>query len=348
MPLSFFAGIGAASRYGILVKGSNYLESISRANIFVFDKTGTLTEGNFDVTEIVPQNRADEILRLAAIAEKGSAHPIARSIISRYGAETEEGFALTNYAGKGVCAEKDGDVILCGNEKLMKEHGVSYVVNGGAGTAVYVAKNGEFIGSLLISDQIKVQSAGVINELNACGAKTVMLTGDNAVIAESVAKKLNLTSYSASLLPQDKVEEVEKMLAEKGEKDVLCFIGDGINDAPVLMRSDVGIAMGGVGSDAAIEAADAVILDDDLRGVPLVKKIAKKTMRIVRQNIVFSLAIKIAILALSAAGLANMWLAVFGDVGVSVLAILNAMRVNTRYKGDKKEIFASKTADFPG
>lgn len=348
VPLSFFAGIGAASRYGILVKGSNYLESISRANIFVFDKTGTLTEGNFDVTEIVPQNRADEILRLAAIAEKGSAHPIARSIISRYGAETEEGFALTNYAGKGVCAEKDGDVILCGNEKLMKEHGVSYVVNGGAGTAVYVAKNGEFIGSLLISDQIKVQSAGVINELNACGAKTVMLTGDNAVIAESVAKKLNLTSYSASLLPQDKVEEVEKMLAEKGEKDVLCFIGDGINDAPVLMRSDVGIAMGGVGSDAAIEAADAVILDDDLRGVPLVKKIAKKTMRIVRQNIVFSLAIKIAILALSAAGLANMWLAVFGDVGVSVLAILNAMRVNTRYKGDKKEIFASKTADFPG
>lgn len=331
VPLSFFAGIGAASKYGILIKGSNYLEKLNNANVFVFDKTGTLTMGNFYISDIYPRDKKEEILMLAATAEQNSNHPIARSIVSAYGKLPESGYTLTNIAGKGVKAEKGETVILCGNRKLMETFNVKTEKVKRTGTVVYVAKNGEFIGSILICDQIKEETKCVINELKSMNAKTVMLTGDNIEIAKSVAEETGVYEYKASLLPQNKVEEVERLLCEKGKKDALCFVGDGINDAPVLMRSDIGIAMGGVGSDAAIEASDIVLMKDDLKGIPLVKKIAKRTMSIVRQNIIFSLIIKVAILVLSAAGLTNMWVAVFGDVGVAVLAILNAMRVNTDY-----------------
>ncbi len=332
IPLSFFAGIGAASRYGILVKGSNYLEKFNRADTFVFDKTGTLTKGNFAVAKVTPENRREDILRLAAIAEQGSNHPIARSVTEAYGKEVEKGYTLTNVAGAGVTAASGSDIILCGNEKLMEMNGVEYVKEDGLGTVVYVARGGKFIGSLLIADEIKDEAADVVSELNAMGCKTVMLTGDNEAVAQSVVNKIGLTHYKASLLPQNKVEEVERMLGDKGKNGALCFIGDGINDAPVLMRADVGISMGGVGSDAAIEASDIVLMKDDLRGLSLAKRIAKKTMSVVFQNIIFSLAVKLAILALSAFGITNMWVAVFGDVGVAVLAILNAMRVNCKYK----------------
>ena len=331
IPLSFFAGLGASSRYGILVKGSNYLEKFSKANIFYFDKTGTLTKGNFAVSSVYPENKREEILQLASIAENYSNHPIARSIIAEYGKEIEEGFTLTNEAGLGVVATKLDTQILCGNEKLMEKYGIDFTAQNSLGTIVYVAKNGEFVGSLVIVDQIKPEAKEVIGELGGLKAQTFMLTGDNEKIASGVAKELNLTGFKASLLPQNKVDELENALSNKGDGDVLCFVGDGINDAPSLMRADIGIAMGGVGSDAAIEAADVVLMQDNLKGIPLAKKIAKKTMAIVRQNIVFSIAIKIGILILSAFGIANMWLAVFGDVGVAVLAILNAMRVNSKY-----------------
>lgn len=331
IPLSFFAGIGAASRYGILVKGSNYLEKFNNADIFVFDKTGTLTKGNFAVTEVLPADKKEEVLALAALAEKDSAHPIAVSIRECYGKEAAGGYTLTNIAGHGVVASKGGDVICCGNEKLMRDKGIDFREHPGVGTVVYVARNGKFEGSLLIADQIKEEAAPTVRELTDMGCETVMLTGDNDAIANKVAAQIGVTSYKASLLPQDKVTEVEKMLAAKKDGDVLCFVGDGINDAPVLMRSDIGIAMGGVGSDAAIEAADIVLMHDQLKGISLAKRIARKTMAIVKENIVFSLVIKIAILALSALGITNMWFAVFGDVGVAVLAILNAMRVNSNY-----------------
>ena len=331
IPLSFFAGIGAASRYGILVKGSNYLEKFNKANTFVFDKTGTLTKGNFAVTKIEPESDKAEILRLAAIAEQDSNHPIARSIVAAYGKESERGYTLTNVAGAGIVALRGSDEICCGNEKLMAQYNIPFVKESGLGTVVYVAHNGKFIGSLLIADEIKEESKQLIGELNGMGCKTVMLTGDNEAIAKSVAGEIGLTGYKASLLPQNKVEEVDNLLKAKGQKDVLCFVGDGINDAPVLMRSDIGIAMGGVGSDAAIEASDIVLMKDDLRGISLAKRIAKKTMAIVLENIWFSLIVKLAILILSAFGIANMWIAVFGDVGVAVLAILNAMRVNSKY-----------------
>ncbi len=328
IPLSFFAGIGAASRAGILVKGSNYLERLNRTNVFVFDKTGTLTKGNFAVTKVSPENKREEILALAAAAEQSFAHPIARSILSAYGKEAAGGYTLTDIAGRGIAAKKGDDEILCGNEKLMIERGVPYEKEEGAGTVVYVAFNGDFVGSLLIADEPKAEAREVVSALNGMGCQTVMLTGDNEAIAARVAEEVGVTAYRASLLPQEKVAEVEKLLARKKEKDGLCFVGDGINDAPVLMRSDIGIAMGGAGSDAAIEASDIVLMKDDLRGICRAKRIAKKTMTVVAENIVFSLLVKGVILVLSALGVTNMWFAVFGDVGVAVLAILNAMRVN--------------------
>ena len=330
IPLSFFAGIGAASRCGILIKGSNFLEKLNVAKTFVFDKTGTLTKGNFVVTEVSPADRREEILRLAAIAEHGSAHPIARSVLACYGADPEGGYTQTVVAGAGVKAIKGECEILVGNEKLMRENGIDFVETASAGTAVYVAQNGVFVGSLCVNDEIKPESAQVIRELNSMGCRTVMLTGDNAVTASAVAEEVGVTDFKASLLPQNKVEEVEKLLAAKPAKEALCFVGDGINDAPVLMRSDIGIAMGGVGSDAAIEASDIVLMKDDLRGLAAAKRVARKTMRVVMQNIVFSLVVKVAILLLSALGITNMWVAVFGDVGVAVIAILNAMRVASR------------------
>lgn len=332
IPLSFFAGIGAASRHGILVKGSNYLEKCNQANIFVFDKTGTLTKGTFTVLRASPENRRDEILRLAAIAEHGSSHPIARSIMAAYGKEAEQGWTLTNRAGMGIVAARGSDTICCGNERLMRQNGIQFAMESGAGTVVHVARNGTFIGSLLIADEIKEEAAHVIRELNEMGCKTVMLTGDNESIAKSVADQTGVTEFKASLLPQNKVEAVEALLKKKRQNDVLCFAGDGINDAPVLMRADIGIAMGGAGSDAAIEASDIVLMKDDLRGIPLAKRIARKTMLIVLQNIAFSISVKAAILLLSAAGITNMWFAVFGDVGVAVIAICNALRVNSRYE----------------
>lgn len=331
IPLSFFAGIGAASKYGILIKGTNYLEKFNKANTFIFDKTGTLTKGNFAIKNVYPIEKKDEILHLASIAECNSNHPIALSIINSYGKVFEKDYVLTNVAGEGIIAEKNGEKIYCGNEKLMENNNINFIKNEEVGTVVYVAKNDKFFGSIIIADEIKDGAKETIESLSKNGGKTIMLTGDNEKIAESVAESLKLTDYKASLLPQNKVEEIDKIFKEKKKEDVICFVGDGINDAPSLMRSDIGIAMGGVGSDAAIEAADMVLMHDDLKDLIIAKKISKKTMRIAYENIIFSLAIKVLILILSAFGITNMWIAVFGDVGVAVIAILNAMRVNSKY-----------------
>lgn len=332
IPMSFFAGIGTASRYGILIKGSNYLEQFAKSDIFVFDKTGTLTKGNFAVADVLPGDRKEEILRLAAICEQGLSHPIAVSITRCFeeecGGSVPKGYSVKNEAGLGVIASKDGEQLLAGNEKLLEAHGVQFVPSSHAGTAVYIVKNGEFVGQILIEDEVKPSASALISELNGMGARTVMLTGDSESVAKKVAEQINIGEYRSSLLPADKVEMVESLLASKDKRDVLCFVGDGINDAPVLMRSDIGVAMGGIGSDAAIEASDIVLMKDDLMGIPLAKRVAKRTMRIVSKNIVFSLAVKLAILILSALGITNMWIAVFGDVGVAILAILNAMRVS--------------------
>lgn len=331
IPLSFFAGIGAASKYGILIKGTNYLEKFNKANTFIFDKTGTLTKGNFAIKNVYPIEKKDEILHLASIAECNSNHPIALSIINSYGKDFEKDYVLTNVAGEGIIAKKNGEKIYCGNEKLMENNNINFIKNEEVGTVVYVAKNDNFFGSIIIADEIKDGAKKTIESLSKNGGKTIMLTGDNEKIAESVAESLKLTDYKASLLPQNKVEEIDKIFKEKKKEDVICFVGDGINDAPSLMRSDIGIAMGGVGSDAAIEAADMVLMHDDLKDLIIAKKISKKTMRIAYENIIFSLAIKVLILILSAFGITNMWIAVFGDVGVAVIAILNAMRVNSKY-----------------
>lgn len=331
IPLSFFAGIGAASKYGILIKGTNYLEKFNKANTFIFDKTGTLTKGNFVIKNVYPIEKKDEILHLASIAECNSNHPIALSIMNSYGKDFEKDYVLTNVAGEGIIAEKNGEKIYCGNEKLMENNNINFIKNEEVGTVVYVAKNDKFFGSIIIADEIKDGAKETIESLSKNGGKTIMLTGDNEKIAESVAESLKLTDYKASLLPQNKVEEIDKIFKEKKKEDVICFVGDGINDAPSLMRSDIGIAMGGVGSDAAIEAADMVLMHDDLKDLIIAKKISKKTMRIAYENIIFSLAIKMLILILSAFGITNMWIAVFGDVGVAVIAILNAMRVNSKY-----------------
>ena len=331
IPLSFFAGIGGASANGILVKGSAYLERFNKANVFVFDKTGTLTKGSFKVSKVYPEEKSEEILRLASIAEKESNHPIGKSIKAAYGKDISSSYTLKDVAGKGIIAEGE-KIIVCGNAKLMEHLNIEYIEAKESGTVVYVAVDNVFSGYIVIEDEIKSEAAETIKYLNSIGAKTVMLTGDNEKVARHVAKVLELTEFKASLLPQDKVGEVDRLIKNKNESDVLCFVGDGINDAPVLMRSDIGIAMGGVGSDAAIEASDIVLMHDNLKSIKTAKIIAKKTMRIVYENIVFALAVKAAILVLSALGIANMWIAVFGDVGVAVLAILNAMRANVKVK----------------
>ncbi|MBQ6783366.1 MAG: cadmium-translocating P-type ATPase [Acholeplasmatales bacterium] len=330
IPLSFFAGIGASSRHGLLVKGSNYLEAFNKSKIFVFDKTGTLTKGNFKITKIYPENKKDEILRLAAIAENNSNHPIALSIKNEYKNEIDTNYALTNLAGMGIVAKGEND-IYCGNDKLMDEYHIKYEKSNDFGTIIYVAKDLEYLGYILIQDEIKEEVKDVISALNKMGNKTIMLTGDNESIAKNIASEIGISEYRANLLPNNKVNEVEKLLNNKDKNELLCFVGDGINDAPVLMRSDIGIAMGGVGSDAAIEASDIVIMDDNLNGLLIGKKIARKTMRIVFENIIFALLVKFTILILSAFGITNMWLAVFGDVGVAIIAILNAIRVNSKY-----------------
>ena len=327
IPLSFFSGIGIASKNGILIKGSNYIEKLNKANIFIFDKTGTLTEGDFEVSKVYPEDKKDEILSLAAIAESKSDHPIANSIKKAYVVDDNLSYSLTNVQGRGIIAKKDDEVILCGNAKLLKENGIEFKEADEIGSVIYVAKNDIFLGYIVVQDKIKEESKEVISYLNSKG-KTIMLTGDNSSVANKVASYLNLTSYKASLLPQDKVKEVENIIKNKGKNDVVCYVGDGINDAPSLMIADVGISMGKVGSDAAIEASDVVITNDNLTKIKLSKRIAKKVITIVNENIYFAIGIKVLVLILSALGYAEMWLAIFADVGVSFLAILNSLRVN--------------------
>ena len=327
IPLSFFSGIGIASKNGILIKGSNYIEKLNKANIFIFDKTGTLTEGDFEVSKVYPEDKKDEILSLAAIAESKSDHPIANSIKKAYVVDDNLSYSLTNVQGRGIIAKKDDEVILCGNAKLLKENGIEFKEADEIGSVIYVAKNNIFLGYIVVQDKIKEESKEVISYLNSKG-KTIMLTGDNSSVANKVASYLNLTSYKASLLPQDKVKEVENIIKNKGKNDVVCYVGDGINDAPSLMIADVGISMGKVGSDAAIEASDVVITNDNLTKIKLSKRIAKKVITIVNENIYFAIGVKVLVLILSALGYAEMWLAIFADVGVSLLAILNSLRVN--------------------
>ena len=327
IPLSFFSGIGIASKNGILIKGSNYIEKLNKANIFIFDKTGTLTEGDFEVSKVYPEDKKDEILSLAAIAESKSNHPIANSIKKAYVVDDNLSYSLTNVQGRGIIAKKDNEVILCGNAKLLKENGIEFKEADEIGSVIYVAKNDNFLGYIVVQDKIKEESKEVISYLNSKG-KTIMLTGDNSSVANKVASYLNLTSYKASLLPQDKVKEVENIIKNKGKNDVVCYVGDGINDAPSLMIADVGISMGKVGSDAAIEASDVVITNDNLTKIKLSKRIAKKVITIVNENIYFAIGVKVLVLILSALGYAEMWLAIFADVGVSFLAILSSLRVN--------------------
>ena len=326
VPLSFFTSIGKAAKLGILVKGSLYLENFNKAKTFVFDKTGTLTKGNFEVIEVKPAENRDEILRLAAICESQSNHPIALSIRRVISIEPDSSYKITNIAGQGIIASKGDELIYCGNEKLLKENEIEYVPNNKPGTIIYVAKGKKYIGYVVIQDEIKDDTKAVIDYFNKEGIKTVMLTGDNEIVAKDVYNRLGLTDYKSSLLPQDKVEEFDKMMKVKKENELIAYVGDGINDAPTLMRSDIGISMGGVGSDAAIEASDIVLMHDDLNDLLIAKKIAKKTMIIVHENIIFAIAVKVAILILSAFGIANIWLAVFGDVGVALLCVLNALR----------------------
>ena len=326
VPLSFFTSIGKAAKLGILVKGSLYLENFNKAKTFVFDKTGTLTKGNFEVIEVTPSENKEEILRLAAICESQSNHPIALSIRRVINVEIDSSYKITNIAGEGIIASKGDELIYCGNEKLLSKNNIKFEINSKAGTVIYIAKNSTYIGSIVIQDEIKEDTKSVIDYFNKVGIKTVMLTGDNEMVAYDVQQKLGLSAYKSSLLPQDKVEEFDKMMKVKNENELIAYVGDGINDAPTIMRSDIGISMGGVGSDAAIEASDIVLMHDDLRDLLIAKKIAKKTMLIVHENIIFAIAVKVAILILSAFGIANIWLAIFGDVGVALLCVLNALR----------------------
>ena len=330
VPLSFFGGIGGASRDGILVKGSNYLEVLAKAEIVVFDKTGTLTQGVFNVTAIHPDHcDQSHLLELAALAECVSDHPISRSLLEAWG-ELPDRSRVTQaeeLSGRGVRAIVDGKVICAGNDKLMEEIGVTWHPCHHVGTTVHVAADGVYLGHIVISDQVKPDAKEAISTLKAAGVrKTVMLTGDAKPVGEAVAAQLGLDEVHAQLLPADKVDQVERLLKEVSPKGALAFVGDGINDAPVLSRADVGIAMGGLSSDAAIEAADIVLMDDKPSKLAQAIAIARRTLAIVRQNIVFALAVKLFVLALSALGQANLWQAVFADVGVSVIAILNAMR----------------------
>ncbi len=355
VPMSFFSGIGAASKKGVLVKGSNYLEIMSKLHTVVFDKTGTLTKGEFKVARIYSadeeadtagngENESDEsaengtdsrsekqrkVLELAALAESYSDHPISRSIRDAWGKELDQSRVsdAQEISGHGVKVKIDGKMVLAGNGKLMDEEGISYTECDSIGTVVYVAEDGRFLGSIVIADGIKDGVKDAIQRLKRAGvSKTVMLTGDRRNVAEAVAKEIGLDEVHAQLLPGDKVDAVESLMKFLPESKKLAFVGDGINDAPVLSRADVGIAMGSMGSDAAIEAADVVLMDDDPRKIADIVRISRKTMGIVMQNIVFALGVKFVVLAMGAFGVANMWEAVFADVGVSVIAILNAMR----------------------
>lgn len=330
IPLSFFGGIGGASKKGVLVKGSNYLEALAETEIVVFDKTGTLTKGVFNVQEIHPEGVSkEELLELTAHAESYSNHPISLSLKRAYSKEIDNGRIsdVEEISGHGVIATVDGKKVMAGNIKLMKMMDIPYFKGELIGTVVHVAVNNKYIGCIVIADEVKEDSAQAIKELKAANIKqTVMLTGDNKSIGSKVAKELGLDKVYAELLPADKVEKLEELFSQKSKKGKLAFVGDGINDAPVLARADIGIAMGGLGSDAAIEAADVVIMTDEPSKIATAMKISKKTLKIAHQNIVFAIGIKIIVLILSAFGIATMWAAIFADVGVTIIAVLNAFR----------------------
>ena len=336
IPLSFFAGVGGASREGVLIKGSNYLEALSATKYVVFDKTGTLTQGVFEVTGVHHSALEDaKLLEYAALAECASSHPISKSLQKAYGGEIDRSRVsdIGEISGHGVTAVVDGHTVAAGNTKLMHRLGIEPIECRSAGTVIHMAIDGKYAGHIVISDVPKPHAAEAVAALKKCGVKkTVMLTGDAQRVADEVAAGLGVDEVRAELLPADKVAEVEKLLAAKGEKEKLAFVGDGINDAPVLTRADIGIAMGAMGSDAAIEAADVVLMDDDPKRIVKAIRISRKCIGIVKQNIVFSLIVKFGCLALVAAGLANMWAAIFADVGVMILAVLNAIRA-LRYKG---------------
>ncbi len=359
VPMSFFGGIGAASKHGILVKGGNYLELLDRAGVAVFDKTGTITKGKFEVVSVACADGVsrEEVLLAAARAEYSSLHPVAVSVVEAakaYGFAPSSADSATELAGRGVVVQADGETIACGNLKLMNERGVNIsdgFISDSAGTVVYVARGEKLLGAIEVADGLKEDSVAAIGALKAQGVKTVMLTGDNRAAAARVAAEAGVDEYRAELLPDMKVTELETVIArERSEDDgsrrgrAVAFVGDGINDAPVLSRADVGIAMGALGSDAAIEAADIVLMNDSLAQIVLAKRIARKTVGIVKQNIIFALAVKAIVLVLAAFGIANMWLAVFADVGVAVLAILNAMRaLNVKTAGDKRAKTVAQT-----
>lgn len=346
VPIGFFGGIAAASKKGILVKGSNYLEVLAKANVVAFDKTGTLTHGNFAVTKVYPEAQREKVLQTACLAEQHSNHPIAVSICN----ETQyEPFrcVVEEIAGQGICAKGANSTVLCGNAKLMTEKGVLFVpVDDSEGTVVYVAENGKYIGAIVIADQIKEDSAQAVRQLKEMKCQTVMLTGDNEKTAQAVADKLQIDKRFAQLLPQDKSEKVSQLVKEG---NTVAFVGDGINDAPVLATASVGIAMGAMGSDAAIEAADIVLMQDNPTAIPTAKKIAKKTLGIVKQNIVFSIAVKVAVLVLSAVGLLDkigfgMIVAILADVGVCMIAILNSMRAMIVKKDKRSQQNSTKNS----
>lgn len=331
IPLSFFAGIGGASKEGVLVKGSNYLETLSKTNCVVFDKTGTMTKGVFEVSEICPQGDVsnDKLLEYAAFAECYSSHPISKSIQKAYAKDIDKNTVtdVEEISGHGLTAKVNGVSVAAGNAKLMKKLGLEYSDCDKTGTVVHIAVDGKYAGYILISDTLKPTSVEAIAALKKMGIeKTVMLTGDSDKVAQAVAAQLGVDEVHSELLPADKVKQVEALLAQEGEKKKLAFVGDGINDAPVLSRADIGIAMGGLGSDAAIEAADIVLMDDDPLKISKAIKISKKCLRIVNQNIYFAIGIKVLCLLLGAVGIANMWVAIFADVGVMVIAVLNAIR----------------------
>ena len=330
IPLSFFAGIGGASKEGVLIKGSNYLETLSQVKTVVFDKTGTLTQGVFEVSGVHHNEMEDEkLLEYAALAECASSHPISKSLQRAYGKEIDRDRVsdIQEISGKGISAKVDGHDVLAGNSKLMELNRIAFIDCHSVGTIIHMAIDGEYAGHIVISDVVKPHAKEAIERLKYSGVeKTVMLTGDTRRVAEQVAKDLGVDEVHSDLLPADKVAQVEKLLAAKGDKDKLAFVGDGINDAPVLSRADIGIAMGAMGSDAAIEAADVVLMDDDPMKIAKAIRISRKCIGIVYQNIVFALVVKFACLALGALGIANMWVAIFADVGVMVLAVLNAIR----------------------
>lgn len=325
VPLSFFGGIGSASKQGILVKGGNYLEVLNDTKMVVFDKTGTLTKGNFEVVNVISDKlEREEILRIAAYAEGLSDHPIAQSIKRAYNQKLDlTDVEIKDIQGKGLVANINGDTVYVGNEKMMNEYHINFNSLEEEGTVVYIARQDEYLGAIIIADEVKDDAKAVIDNLHKRGVKVAMLTGDNEVVANKIAKELNIDKVYAELLPQDKVSKLETLLADKHK---VAYVGDGINDAPVLVRADVGFAMGGLGTDAAIEASDIVIVDDNLAKIETSMKIAKKTIRIVNENILFALGVKFSVLILGAFGIAGMGAAVFSDVGVAFIAILNAMR----------------------